>query len=101
MPGGRNDALPCAVGIPLDVATGAYLPGHWRVRPDLLGPEQHPFGDLGHLRHERLVVTVVAAELRDAVVLALLEAFVDLVMQSKSDSLAASSEAPKKSDGAR
>jgi hypothetical protein len=77
----RDNTLPRAVGVLLDVTRRAHLARNRSVWTDLPGTEQHPLRDLRHLGDERLVVTIVAAQIRDAMVLALLESLIDLVVQ--------------------
>ena len=77
----RDNALPRAVGVLLDVTRRAHFAWNRSVWTDLPGAEQHPLRDLRHLGDERLVVTIVAAKIRDAMMLALLESLIDLVVQ--------------------
>src|SRR5688572_6386169 len=58
----RRDALPHTVRLLLDVAFGAHLRGHLRVRPDLLRPVEHPEIELPRARGKRLLMTVVAVQ---------------------------------------
>jgi len=78
---GGDDALPCAIGLALDVATRADVARDRGVRTDLLRSQQHPFHDLVDFSDERLVVAIVAAEIGDAMMLGLLKALIDLVVQ--------------------
>jgi len=77
----RDNTLPRAVGVLLDVTRRAHLARNRSVWTDFPGTEQHPLRDLSHLGDKRLVVTIVAAQIRDAMVLALLESLIDLVVQ--------------------
>ncbi len=62
--GRGHDALPDAVRVLLDVARAADGVGDRRVRADILGPIQHPEIDLPDAGANRLLVAVVALELR-------------------------------------